>query len=317
VTTQIKGIDPVSLDSKNIACKEHETDSDLGYLYIAGSTTDGQELHVLAHAKDEETGNIAELKSHHEHLVVADYIDMIGIGIVSGHSEFRARGRREGLATGATGDDIGQITAVNISYPDQTNGEQLSITSANANDTAAGTGVQEVTIHYLDNTGAEQSEVLATNGGTANMVATNVRFVNYFHSSGNGTFGGTAAGDITLHRTGDAARVYNVIKAGTNVSLESHRMVPLGKNFYMTYVHATAATNKPISVRLRATADYEGNLTTGTFIFDEIFELQDSAGNPPQFSPPKKFPALTIIKGTAYSTQAGGSCAISYGGWVE
>lgn len=93
-------------------------------------------------------------------------------------------------------------------------------------------------------------------------------------------------------------------------------MIPTGFNFYMDYICATATANKNVSVRIRATCDDDGVLTPGIFLFNEIFELQDSAVS--MIMPvPRLLPPLSIIKGTAVSSIAGGSASISYGGWIE
>ena len=94
---------------------------------------------------------------------------------------------------------------------------------------------------------------------------TNVRHIQYLHSERTGSFGVTAAGDITCYRTGDAARVYAVILAGGNVSLGTQRMVPAGKTFYLKNIVVSGASGKPLSVRLRATTDFEGGTHSGYF----------------------------------------------------
>lgn len=251
--------------------------------------------------------------------VVISYETLIGIGAISGHESFRALGRRSSLATTVGGDDIWEGAAVNFVYPDQTTGERMTLVSTNANDTAGGSGIQAVDVHYLDNSGNHLHEVVPMAGLTpVHTVATNIRFQQYIYSSliTAGSIGTAAAGDITIYRYGDAARIYNVIKTGGNISLNSQRMVPNGKTFHMNFIKANAVDNKPVSVRLRATCDYENNLTQGIFIFNEIFELYNSSEVMP-LKVPRKFPSLCIIKGTAVSSTAGGTCSVSYDGWVE
>ena len=273
--------------------------------------------HVFLHGRESASGVTTALACHHGQLQVIDYKDAIGIGAVSGHSVFRGFGRRDSLATTAGGDDLWEGTAVTLSYPNQSTGEQVVIVSTSANDAAAGSGVQQIEMHYLDNTGVALIETITLNGTTpVNSVATNVRFVQFIHSVRTGSFTASAAGTITVYKVATPATVYNTILAGENISLSSHRMVPLGKTFYMNYVSTSGTSNKPLSVRITATCDDDGVLLPGIFLFNEIFELQDSVGTS-SFPVPRRFPALSIIKGKVISSIAGGSAAVSYGGWLE
>jgi len=267
-------------------------------------------------ARDSVTNAINDIQSHHNFLINVPYQVGIGLGVVAGHSTFRGFGRREALSTATNGDDLWEGTATTLDYPDQSVGEQCTVVSTSVNDTLAGTGVQKVDIHYLDASGNPQHETISMNGTTpVNTVATNIRFIQYMHTS-QGAFGVLAAGDIRLYRTGDATRVYQIIKQGGNMTLNTARMVPLGKNFYLQNIQASAASNKPINIRFRATCDQDGTLTPGIFIFNQIYELQDSA-IPENIVTPRKFPALCIIKGTAYSSTAGGQASLSWEGFIE
>lgn len=246
-----------------------------------------------------------------------DYQTAIGLSEISGHTIFRAMGRRTALATTVGGDDLWEGTAVTVPFPDQTNGEQLTLVSTSANDASAGSGAQQVDVHGIRKGGTEYVETVTLNGTTpVNTTITDWIFSQYLHTQRVSALGAVAAGDISIYRTGDATRVYNVIKAGGNVSLGSHRMVPAGKTLYVSYIKADAVDNKPISVRLRATCDFESVLTPNIFIFNELFELQNSIAIM-SFAMPRIFPAGTIIKGSAVSISAGGTASLSYGGWME
>lgn len=127
--------------------------------------------------------------------------------------------------------------------------------------------------------------------------------------------GGTAAGTITIYKIGAPATVYSQISIGGNVSLSTIRMVPAGKKFYMNGLSACGASNKSISVRLRSTSTFEGGLTSH-FLFKSTCFLLDSTCVK-EFDIPLVFPALTIIKATAYSAQVGGDIAFGFEGWIE
>lgn len=245
------------------------------------------------------------------------YETAIGLNAISGHTPFRGVGRRSSLATTAGGDDLWEGVAAEIPYPDQTNGEQLTLVSTDANDTSAGSGAQQVDVHGIRKGGAEYFETVTMNGLTpVNTTVTDWIFVQYIHTSRVTNLGDTTAGDVRVYRTGDATRVYDVIKAGGNVSLGSHRMVPANKTLRLNYIKADAVDNKPISVRFRATCDFEGVLTPNIFIFNEVFELQNSS-TAMHLPMPRMFPAGCIIKGTAISTTSGGTASLSYDGWLE
>lgn len=245
-----------------------------------------------------------------------DYITAIGLGNVENHSHFGGKGRRDTLATTAGGDDISDLASVSIPFPNQA-GEQMTIVSDSVNDTASGSGARTVKVHYLDASGNYTHEFVTLNGTTpVNTVATNIRFVQEFTVQTLASFGGSNAGNITIYSTATPANIFCRILAGNNISLSSARMVPNGHDFWLTNITVSATASKAISVRLTATCDHAGIYTEGVFQFNEIVECQDF-GMPIHLRIPRKIPSLSIIKGKAVSTQAGGSVAISYDGWIE
>lgn len=246
-----------------------------------------------------------------------DYRDVIAIGEMSGHTSFRGFGRRDALATTAGGDDVADIAAVSIPWPDQSVGEQMTLVSDSANDAAAGSGARTVKVHYIDASGNYLHEIVTLNGVTAvNTVATNIRFIQMMTVETVGSFGGKNAGNITIYKLATPATVYARIVAGNNSSLSSARMIPNGKTFYMTSMTVSATSSKAISARVTATCDHAGIYTEGVFQFEEIVECQDSIATI-VFPIARVIPPLAIIKGVAVSAQAGGSVSIAYDGWLE
>ena len=230
-------------------------------------------------------------------------------------SSFRGFGQRSSLSTATNGDDVWEGTATTCPFP-ATAGERMSVVSSSASDTSDGTGVRTIIIQYLDANGDEVNETITLSGVTAvHTVATNIRFVQQIHSQTVGSVG-VAVGTISIYKYGDANIVYTVIKPGGNLSLNSLRMIPRAKKFFMLTLSIAGTSNKPLSVRLRATSD-NGNLTEGLFfLFKDICFVQNSIREK-VFIIPLVFPSLCIIKITAYSAQAGGDISIGYDGWIE
>lgn len=79
--------------------------------------------------------------------------------------------------------------------PQVASATQLRIAAGNANDTAAGSGAREVTLHYIDASGAYVTEALATAGASpsANTASSAIRLV-HAEVSKTGTYASTAAG---------------------------------------------------------------------------------------------------------------------------
>ncbi len=244
-----------------------------------------------------------------------DYHQAIAQGVFPDHVLFGGFGDRSALSTATTGDDIWSGTATTIPIPAAA-GEQMTLVSTSANDTAAGSGVRTVDVHGLDTNGNPQTEVVTLNGTTpVNTVRTDWRFNQGIHTNSIGTPYTAAQGVITIYKTGFAATIYNQIAVGGNVSQNSSRMVPNGKTFYLATGHVTAGSNKPVAIRLRATSTLEDSLCD-FFQFKDLFLLIDSA-LPIRYLLPLKFPSLCIIKATAYSATAGGDASFSYRGWYE
>lgn len=249
-------------------------------------------------------------------VVATDYLDQIGIGI-AGHDTLHGFGDRYGASASALGDDVWMGSASVIPMPNQTVGEQMTVVSTSLNDTLAGTGIQKLDIHGLDATGAEVSEVVNMAGTTpVNTVRTDWRFIQSIHTEQVGT-GMLADGDIAIYRTGDTARVYNLIDSGGNMSLSSARMVPAGKTLIITGWSCGSTSDKDVVMRLRATSTFEHTLTQGLFfLFKRTMALKNNSRYMP-LRPPERIPALAIVKITAWSTQAGGTISAGWDGFVE
>lgn len=122
------------------------------------------------------------------------------------------------------------------SYTEQTTNAKRSIASANANDTAAGTGARTVLIIYYDQAGAgPYTETITLNGTSyVNTVNTNICFIEKIEVVTAGT-GGVNAGIITLKAaTAGGGATIGTIGAGDNQTFWAHHYIPTGKTANIT-----------------------------------------------------------------------------------
>lgn len=134
------------------------------------------------------------------------------------------------------------------------------------NGTTPGTGVRSVEIHGLSATGADQDEIILTNG-TAEVESTLDYYrVNKMHSEVVGTVGGSHKGDITCRVTSAGAKTGDIlakmtgfegdvdvsVQYGTGEASNGYWTVPLGKVMYITRIEVTpnVGSNKTIDIML-------------------------------------------------------------------
>jgi len=259
-------------------------------------------------------GNTLEVSQAGQAFIIDPHLE-ISKGNIANHDTLESIGEREAVAVVTGGEDIWRGGTSTIPIPNQITGEQMTVISTSANDTSDGTGARIVHIHYLDNNWAEQTEAITLAGlSEVDTVATNIKFIQSIHVTSIGS-NGVAVGDIKIYKKGDNTLVYNIIKAGGNMSLNISRMIPANKTFYLTVWQCSSTAGKPIFVRLRST-DHHGVLYDGgspIFIFKDSASVQDST-YVRKFNNPIKIPAKSIIKATAWATQAGGNISASWEG---
>jgi len=197
--------------------------------------------------------------------------------------------------------------------------QQMQLVSTSANDTLAGTGVQKVILHYLDNAYAVKTEIVSLNGTTpVNTVATNILRINNFHSYQVGS-GGVAAGAITLKNTG-ATVTYSLINTGLNASRQAIYTVPAGVTGYITHWQASsgAASGTHFTpIYLRSTS-HEGTLLPGVFLLVDEIGTQNN-GYAITLPIPVRIPALADVKMSAVSDGASANVQVmgAIMGWFE
>lgn len=197
---------------------------------------------------------------------------------------------------------------------------QMELVSTSANDDVAGTGIQKVTIYYLDDTYAAQTEEVELDGlNVVTTTATNILRVNALRASQVGT-GLKAAGIISLRHLADTP-VYASIRAGETQELSLIYTVPLGKTLYITDLMlsgGSVASGHASRFFLRSTYDTFSDSVVSWFttIIDLI--IQDAALHVPLASP-MKIPATTDIMLNVVSDDAAANVTSegTLRGWIE
>ena len=198
---------------------------------------------------------------------------------------------------------------------------RMWIVSDSANDTAAGTGVRTLMIHYLDSTYTAKEETITLNGTTAVQTVGSILRVNELHSVTVGS-GGVAAGNITLQDTAAApTNKYSYIVAGYNKSEQAVYTVPTGKTGYISFATLSSGSTSGTHYTrffLRTTSDEDGTLYPG------VFNIQAVAGSlnsneAMNLLPPIKIPATADVKISVISDAANANVTadVFLMGWIE
>jgi len=127
---------------------------------------------------------------------------------------------------------------------------QRSLSSASANDTAAGTGARQVRITYLDATGAGPfTETVTLNGTTAvATVATNICFIERMEVVSVGSTGSNV-GIITLFvNAAGGGGTIGTIAATTNRTFWAHHYTPTSKSSFITSMAGNNTNTSNVTV---------------------------------------------------------------------
>lgn len=230
----------------------------------------------------------------------------ISRGHVTGSQPFGSFGKR--TATGAV--------TIQVLWPNgafvlpSAAGLEMTVVSTSAQDSAAGTGIRTIDIHYLDPDLGDQIIIVNMNGTTP-VVVTGVlmRFIQCLHGTSWGS-GKAAAGTITVSNGG---QTYSEISIGENRCTSSARMVPAGKRLMVNAMYSSSrspATGET-SVSLAST-HFDGHDFSEDSVFLPIAEagFQDN-GLTIRIDPPMPFSEGACV--AMLYTQA--STATVTGGW--
>ncbi len=197
--------------------------------------------------------------------------------------------------------------------------QQMAVSSSSANDTAAGTGCQQVEIHYLDGSYLVQSTTVTLNGVTpVNTTPTNLLRINSFHCKAVGT-GGVSAGNISLKNTG-ATVTYGYMTAGNNIARQAIYTVPANSYGYISHWQAASGTTTGThftQVEIRAT-QHDGNYVAGLFLTVDTTGTLNN-GIAITLPIPIRIPPMTDVKMSAISDAANANAIVTGAvmGWFE
>jgi len=168
--------------------------------------------------------------------IVRSYPDFLEVATskFSGVQVNNKSGRNGDIDTATVPEFIWEAGGLYTGFP-TTSGELIEVVSTNANDTAGGTGAQEITVSGLDANGLVQSDTFATNGtsaGVSNLVFTRVHSA-FVSAAG---AGGVNAGTLTVRHNTTTANVFLTIVIGRNQSNAAVFTVPAGKRGIITRI---------------------------------------------------------------------------------
>ena len=235
-----------------------------------------------------------------------------------GISNFYSIGEKASLTVVATGTDIWDGPTSTITIP-PSGGEQMELFCANANDTAGGTGIREVRIHYLDSAGVEQITDQITNGGAVDLSPSDVRFIQTMHAISVGS-NGVSVGQISVRSKATPSNVYQVINSGGNMSLCINKMIPANKTFYLSQWYGSASGKQPVTLRLRST-DHNNTLfidPNPVFLFKDTASIENSSFSRSWTMNERiRIPSLSILKASAWTDQAGATVSVGFSGELK
>lgn len=195
---------------------------------------------------------------------------------------------------------------------------QMSVVSTSANDTAAGTGIRQITILYLDNLYNQQLTTVTLNGLTPVLTTpTNILRINKVFSVAAGS-GGSAAGNITISNGGNT---YARIDTSYTASRQAVGTIPSGMYGFITDLVFTAQSNSGsgtfVECDLRVTA-LEDVLIPGIFITVATFGTVGGGFQQQMTQQPLIVPPMADVKITCALTVGSGTvtAAGSFSGFL-
>ncbi|MFA5165416.1 MAG: hypothetical protein WC481_07630 [Candidatus Omnitrophota bacterium] len=242
------------------------------------------------------------------------YLYQIAEGNIPGHYAWSKMGYNASVDSAAPED----LWAVGGTFTFPPSPIQLEVVSDSGNDTAAGTGIQQVQITYLDTTYVERTEIVTLNGATeVPTAATNILRINNFRAYRVGT-GKVAAGNVDIRETDDSP-VYSRIGTGMTRARNAAYTVPLGKTLYITsarFSSTGAAENKDTVFTVRASYDDRREAVID-FMMPIIEVGMSDAATQLDYEFPIKLPAKVDMRVIATAGNNTSICTSVLRGWME
>lgn len=194
-------------------------------------------------------GNIAATKNGNLKVANVEELFSIAKGLVIGHSLVHKFGKHEDIPSSFVPLSIGGI----YQTPQVSGATTLRVKAGNINDSSTGSGAREVTLIGLDETGAEVTETLATNGTSPGAAGTITWLrVPRGYVSKTGTYASAAAdshaAEIVIENSAGTADWLTIHKPdiGRGQSQIGVYTVPLGKTAYVFSYLLTTDSNKAV-----------------------------------------------------------------------
>lgn len=176
---------------------------------------------------------------------VFDFFQKVAEGAIPGYSSGRKFGYYASIST--TEQLVADIGGSPF-FP--ATASTVEAISSSANDIAAGTGAQQITIIGLDSSWNELTATIEMNGTSATSATASTFFrVNRCFVSRVGTYHGANLGQITVRVSG-AGSSWLIVPTGQGQTKHCVFTVPLGKTLYLYDVHLHPESSKSVAFNL-------------------------------------------------------------------
>lgn len=224
-------------------------------------------------------------------------------------------GRNDSVTTSITPVSIGG------NYRTPTTATALEVVSSNVNDTAAGTGGQEITVVGLDSSWNEVTQTVELNGTTAVALPTNLTRLYRAYISRSGTYAnqtaGSHAGTITIRESGAGQEWAEIEITGTFGKGQTQigaYTVPAGYTAYLLSKHMSVDANQSAIVYFYQRTNIDDTTTPYTGVM-RLVEQQDGVSGDitvKPITPIREFPEKTDIGFMAQTTAGTASVSVDF-----